>query len=94
MRRTYITIGVICGVVVAATAFFGWHHADHGFLNNEWWTWFLSTYTVTILAVIGAVVFILKLAAIMNPKVPSNQIIDLITETFGTTGEFPKVPGK
>jgi len=92
MKKTYTVLASIIALVLASTAVSGWYWFNIGFLDNAWWQWFLFTYTMTLLAVLGAVVFMLRIAAILNPNVPTNKIVDLLKETFGTTGEFPKLP--
>jgi len=93
MRRTYYTLAAINAALVLAAVYTGYRFQAIGFLTYDWWFWFMKVYSITALAILGFVVFSIKLAAIINPKIPSNAIVDLITETFGTTGSFPEVPG-
>jgi hypothetical protein len=91
MKKAYIILGSICMIILIATGIFGFYFSTYAFLTNGWWAWFTTTYTVTIMTVIALIVFVLKIAAIVDPRIQSNQIIDLIKETVGTTGEFPKI---
>jgi hypothetical protein len=44
------------------------------FLNNNWWAWFWTNYSMTVIAVPTVVAFVLKLIAIYNPNIKSNEI--------------------
>lgn len=50
------------------------------FLSNDWFAWFLSQYSVLLMLIPSAVAFLLKLAAIFHPAVPSGKIIELIQQ--------------
>lgn len=50
------------------------------FLDNDWFNWFLSNFSIAIATVPIVVGFALKLAAIFHPGVPSDKIIDLMRE--------------
>jgi|ADurb_Total_1213_FD_contig_81_311826_length_441_multi_2_in_0_out_0_2 hypothetical protein len=47
------------------------------FLNNAWWAWFWTNYSMTVIAIPTVVAFVLKLIAIYNPNVKSDQVIDV-----------------
>jgi len=44
------------------------------FLNNNWWAWFWTNYSMTVIAIPTVVAFVLKLIAIYNPNIKSNEI--------------------
>jgi hypothetical protein len=48
--------------------------------DNNWFNWFLSNYSILIAFIPVAMTFILKLIAILNPNVPSDQICELINQ--------------
>jgi len=50
------------------------------FLSNDWVTWFWNTYSMAIVAVPSVIGFALKLVAIFNPNVKSDQVSDLINQ--------------
>lgn len=49
-----------------------------GILTNAWIDFVMSNYSGLIAISIPAIIFILKLIAIINPNIPSDKIIDLI----------------
>lgn len=50
------------------------------FLSNDWFAWFMSTYSILIGGIPVAVTFILQLIAIFHPGVPTDRVIDLIAK--------------
>jgi len=54
------------------------------FLNNNWWAWFWTNYSMTVIAIPTVVAFILKLIAIYNPNVKSDQVIDVFKTYWPT----------
>lgn len=48
--------------------------------SNEWFAWFMSTYSILIGGIPVALTFILQLIAIYHPGVPTNKVIDLIAK--------------
>jgi hypothetical protein len=49
-------------------------------LSNDWWVWVWNTFSISILWFPTLATFILKLWAIFNPRIPSNQVSDLIKD--------------
>jgi len=47
------------------------------FLNNAWWAWFWTNYSMTVIAIPTVVAFILKLIAIYNPNIKTNEIAEV-----------------
>ncbi len=47
------------------------------FLNNNWWAWFWTNYSMTVIAIPTVVAFILKLIAIYNPNIKTNEIAEV-----------------
>ena len=61
------------------------------FLSNDWWSWFLSNYSMTLAAIPTVIAFSLKLVAIFHPKVPSDKILDLI-QSYWPVPKGPLTP--
>jgi uncharacterized protein (UPF0216 family) len=64
--------------------------------TNSWWAEIASNYTVMIGIISGVICFIVKFLAIIDPKIPSERIIDLfksywpgIRKTLPTTTGGP-----
>ncbi len=57
------------------------------FLNNAWWSWFWSQYSMTVIAVPTVVAFVLKLLAIYNPNIKSNEINEVFKEYWPVNKE-------
>ena len=50
------------------------------FLSNDWLIWFYNTYSIAIIALPVMIIFILKLISIVNPKIHTDKVVDLIKE--------------
>lgn len=50
------------------------------FLDNDWFNWFLSSYSICLTFIPVILTFFVKLVAIFHPRVPSDRIVDLIHE--------------
>jgi hypothetical protein len=63
--------------------------------TNQWWALIASNYTVTI-GIIGAIVcFSVNFLAIIDPKIPSNKIIDLFKSYWpGVRKDLPMINNK
>jgi len=48
--------------------------------SNDWWTAVWNTYNMSILGFPLLIAFIVKLLAIFNPNIPSDQIIDVFKQ--------------
>jgi hypothetical protein len=48
--------------------------------SNDWWYWVWNTYSMSILGIPIAVGFVLKIFAVFNPNVPTNEILDVFKE--------------
>lgn len=59
------------------------------FLNNAWWSWFWSEYSMTVIAVPTVVAFVLKLIAIYHPGIKSDQIIDVFKTYWPVKKDAP-----
>ncbi len=58
-----------------------------GLLSNFWWATVADDYSVTILLACSGVITLLKIIAVINPSVRSNDIICLLqTWTYGIPG--------
>jgi hypothetical protein len=57
-----------------------WHWLTTVFLTNAWWGWVWQNYSVSIAGFPVFAALMLKLAAIVHPGIPSDKIIDLITQ--------------
>jgi hypothetical protein len=55
-----------------------WINPFDGILTNDWLNFVMSNYSGIIAIAVPAIIFILKLAAIIHPGIPSDKIIDLI----------------
>jgi hypothetical protein len=53
-----------------------------GILTNDWVNWVLSTYSIVLALIPTVLIALAKLAAIFNPNVPENKILDWIREIF------------
>jgi hypothetical protein len=51
-----------------------------GLFSNTWLNWFMSSYSGMLAIAPIIITFLLKLLAIIDPKVPSDKIIALIQE--------------
>lgn len=49
-------------------------------ISNEGLVWVYNNYSMLITAIPVIIVFILKVIAVVNPRIPTNKIIDLIGE--------------
>jgi hypothetical protein len=58
-----------------------------GVLSNFWWATVANDYSVSIFLIVSLFVTVLKIVAIINPSVKSNDIICLLqTWTYGIPG--------
>jgi hypothetical protein len=55
--------------------------------TNVWMLNIWNNYSIFMLCIFSAIVFILKLIAIFNPNIPSDAIIDLMRRTFKVNGK-------
>jgi hypothetical protein len=61
------------------------------FLSNNWWSWLVSNYTVTIGLVIGLIVTVLNVIAVIHPDDKTSTIVELLQ---GWIWGFPGVNNK
>lgn len=54
--------------------------------SNNWWTWVWNTYNMSILGFPIAIGFVLKLLAVFNPNIPSDQVIDVFKQYWPKKG--------
>lgn len=90
MKKTFYVLATINGAFVVLAVWSAIHYEAVGFLRYQWWFWFVQEFSITALVVLGFVTLSLKLAAILDPRVPSDEIISLLKEYFGSAGEFPQ----
>ena len=54
----------------------------NGLFSNDWWAFITSTYSVTVALIPVALTAIAKLAAILDPRIKSNEMTEWVQETF------------
>ena len=63
--------------------------ADPAFLTNGWIENFVANYSYAIMAVPSILIALVKFIALVDPKIPSNSLIDWIQATFYKTPATP-----